>query len=119
MPQILLAYAPTISVASVSFSNRRAHKIRLTNLLLVDPVVLSRLPALDLLLVEPEGDLLLRRLHSIGAVADVTADVDGEVAADGARRGGEWVGGSEQRTSRLHDILALPDHCTDWTAGHV
>jgi hypothetical protein len=44
-------------------------------LLLVDPVVLSGLPALNLGFVEPEGDLLLGGLDGVGAVADVAADV--------------------------------------------
>ena len=45
------------------------------HLFFVDPAVLRRLPALDLLLVEPQRDLLLGRLDSVGAVADVAADV--------------------------------------------
>ena len=44
-------------------------------LLLVDPAVLSGSPALDLLLIEPESNLLLGGLHGVGAVADVAADV--------------------------------------------
>lgn len=43
--------------------------------LLVDPVELGGLPALDLLLLEPEVDLLLGVLDAVGAVADVAADV--------------------------------------------
>jgi hypothetical protein len=45
------------------------------NLLLVDPVVGGLLPALELLRLEPESDLLLGRLDGVGAVADVAADV--------------------------------------------
>ena len=45
------------------------------HLFLVDPVVLGRLPALDLTLVKPQGDLLLGGLDGIGTVADVAADV--------------------------------------------
>ena len=48
---------------------------RRTDLFLVDPRLLRRLPALDLLLVEPQGDLLLGRVDAVGAVADVAADV--------------------------------------------
>jgi hypothetical protein len=33
------------------------------------------LPALELLRLEPESDLLLGRLDGVGAVADVAADV--------------------------------------------
>jgi hypothetical protein len=45
------------------------------HLFLVDPVVLSGLPALNLLLVEPEGNLLLRGVDGIGTMADVATDV--------------------------------------------
>lgn len=45
------------------------------HLLLVDPVVLSLLPGVDLLLLEPEIDLLLGGLDAVGAMADVAADV--------------------------------------------
>jgi hypothetical protein len=47
----------------------------LTHLFLVDPVVGGLLPALELLGLEPEGDLLLGGLDGVGAVADVAADV--------------------------------------------
>lgn len=45
------------------------------HLLLVNPVVLSGLPALDLGFVEPECNLLLCGLDGVGAVAYVAADV--------------------------------------------
>ena len=48
---------------------------KVENLLLVHPVVLSRLPGLDLALLEPERDLLLGILDAVAAVADVAADV--------------------------------------------
>lgn len=63
--------------------------------LLVDPVELGALPGDELLLLEPESNLLLGVLDAVGAVADVAADIDGEVATDGARGGGEGVGGTE------------------------
>jgi hypothetical protein len=37
--------------------------------------VLGRLPGLDLLVLEPEGDFLLGVLDAVAAVADVAADV--------------------------------------------
>jgi hypothetical protein len=43
--------------------------------LLVDPVELGLLPALDLALLEPESNLLLGVLDAVAAVADVAADV--------------------------------------------
>ena len=44
--------------------------------LLVDPVLLARLVATELLRLEPQGDLLVGGLHSVGSVADVTTDLD-------------------------------------------
>lgn len=64
--------------------------------LLVDPVELGSLVADQVALLEPESNLLLGVLDAVGAVADVAADVDGEVATDGARGGGEGVGGTEE-----------------------
>jgi hypothetical protein len=46
-----------------------------TELLLVDPVVLSLLPAIELLLLEPQVNLLLRGLDTVGAMADVAANI--------------------------------------------
>ena len=45
-----------------------------TNLLLVDPVVLGTLPALDLTLLEPESNLLLCILDGVRAVTDIASD---------------------------------------------
>ncbi len=63
--------------------------------LLVDPVELSGLPVDEVLLLEPEGNLLLGVLDGVGSVADVATDIDGEVATDGARGRGKRVGGTE------------------------
>ena len=46
--------------------------------LLVDPVDGGRLPADELLGLEPERDLLLRGVDGVGAVADVAADLNVE-----------------------------------------
>jgi hypothetical protein len=64
--------------------------------LLIDPVELSGLVCLDLTLLEPESDLLLGILDAVGAVADIAADVDGVVTADGAWGRGKRVGGTEE-----------------------
>jgi len=87
--------------------------------LLVDPVKLCRLPAHKLLRLEPKGNLLLRALDGIGAVADVAADVDGVVAADCAWGGGERVGGTENGAAGLDDFTAFPDHGADRARGHI
>lgn len=76
--------------------------------LLVDPVELSRLVADHLTLLEPESNLLLGVLDRVGAVADVAADVDGEVATDGARGGGQGVGGAEEDCCR-YSVSIGPD----------
>ena len=57
--------------------------------------MLSGLVCLDLTLLEPESDLLLGVLDAVGAVADVAADIDGVVTADGTWLGGKRVGGTE------------------------
>jgi len=88
-------------------------------LLLVNPVVLSALPALDLALLEPESNLLLAVLDAVGAVADVAADVEGVVAADGAGGRGKGVGGTEDGATGLDGITALPDHGADGARSHV
>jgi len=87
--------------------------------LLVDPVVLGGLPAVELVLLEPESNLLLGVLDGVGTVADVAADVNGEVATDGARGGGSGVGGTEKGTAGLDGITTLPDHGADGARVHV
>jgi hypothetical protein len=70
-------------------------KLRANLFLLVDPAESVELVVLDLLGGEPEGNLLLGVLDAVGAVADVAADIDGEVTTDGAGGGGKGVGGTE------------------------
>lgn len=64
--------------------------------LLVDPARLGARPVLDLAVLEPESDLLLGVLDAVGAVADVAADINGEVTTDGAGEGGKGVGSTEE-----------------------
>lgn len=87
--------------------------------LLVDPVELSLLPGVELLRLEPKGDLLLGGVDGVRAVADVAADIDGKVTTDGARGGGERVGSTEELAADLDDLLALPDHGADGARAHV
>lgn len=51
------------------------------HLVLVDPRLVGLLPAVDLLLLEPEVDLLLGRVDTVGAVADVAADILGDTVS--------------------------------------
>lgn len=87
--------------------------------LLEDPVGLAVLPLEDLGGGEPEVDLLLSVLDAVGAVADVAANVEGEVTTDGAGSGGQGVGGTQDGAASLDSVLALPDHGADGTAQHV
>lgn len=59
---------------------------------------------------EPEGDLLLGVLDGVGTVAEVAADINAEVTADGAGEGGQGVGLTEEDTARLDNTLSGPDH---------
>lgn len=101
------------------YLNRCIYRLERRLRLLVDPVVLGGLPAGDLVLLEPESDLLLGVLDRVGTVADVAADVNGEVATDGARSGGSGVGGTEKGTASLDGVTALPDHGADGSRVHV
>jgi hypothetical protein len=87
--------------------------------LLVDPVVLGRLPGLNLTLLEPQSNLLLAVLDAVGAVAHVAANIESEVAADGARGRGKGVGGTEDGTAGLDGVTAFPDHGADGAGTHV
>lgn len=44
---------------------------------------------------------------------------DGVVTTDGARLGGERVGGTEDLAAGLDGVTALPDHGADGAAAHV
>lgn len=44
-------------------------------LLLVDPLEAVELPGLELLVLEPQSDLLIGAINGVGAVADVSANV--------------------------------------------
>lgn len=77
--------------------------------LLVNPIELSRLPALNLLRLEPQSNLLLRALYTVGAVADIATDVDGIITSDGPRSRGKGVGGTEDGWSELvlHPLILV------------
>jgi hypothetical protein len=62
---------------------------------LVDPVELRALVLLELLRLEPQGNLLLSTLNTIGAVAHISANIDGVVTSDGTRGRGKRIGGTK------------------------
>jgi hypothetical protein len=61
----------------------------------VDPFLLVLLIRHDLLLLEPQVNLLFRALDAVRAVADVATHIDGIVTTDGPGSRCERVGGSE------------------------
>jgi hypothetical protein len=66
-----------------------------TSWLFVDPVELRRLPGLNLTFLEPEGNLLLGALDTVGTVADISTNIDGIVTSDGAWGGSKRIGGTK------------------------
>ena len=77
--------------------------------LLVDPSLADLGPVVELLRSEPEGNLLLGALDGVRAVADVAANLDAEVATDGAGQGVVWAGLTKELAAKVHGICALPD----------
>ena len=78
------------------------------------------LPVAETLTVgEPKVNLLVGGLDSVGAVDDVAADIDAEVATDGAWVGVEWLGGTEHLAAGEDGVVTLPDHGADGAGGSV
>jgi hypothetical protein len=87
--------------------------------LLVNPVELSRLPLVNLLLLEPKSNLLLCVLNAIATVADIAADINGKVTTDGTWQAVLRVGSTEDGAAGLDGITTFPDHGADGAGGHV
>jgi hypothetical protein len=94
-------------------------QVKRSDLLLVDPRLLGASPGDDLLWLEPKLNLMLGRVDGIGAVADVAADINGIVEADGAWGRVDWVGGTEDEAANLYGFTAFPDHGDDGAGGHI
>ena len=71
----------------------------------MDPRVGVVLPVNNPAIFEPERDLLLGVLSRVRAVADVAADNNREVAANGARQRLLRVGGAEHHAASLDRLL--------------
>lgn len=81
------------------------------HLLLVDPLETSVVVVVgDLLLSEPESNLVLGRLVGVRTVDEVAADIDGEITTDGARSGVVGVSGSNELATTNNSVLTLPNH---------
>lgn len=87
--------------------------------LLVDPIEVGHLPGHNLVLAEPQSDLFLGTLDTVGTVADVSTDVNGVVTSDGTWVGSERVGSTKDSSASLAGIATFPDHGDDGTAQHV
>lgn len=87
--------------------------------LLVDPSGHGGLVVAQLLLLEPQSDLLLSRLDRVRAVADVSAHVQGKVTSDGTRGRGQGVGGTQNGSTGLDSILTLPNSGENRSRQHV
>lgn len=74
----------------------------LTNLF-VDPGLLAALPR-GYSVREPQGNLLLRRCHRVGSVADVASDFDAEVTTNGAGVGFRRHGGTQHLATILEKM---------------
>lgn len=68
---------------------------------------------------KPQSNLTLGVLDTVRAVADVSADVNGEVAANRARGRIGRFGCAKHHTSRLDSTHSLPHHAAHGAAGHV
>lgn len=90
-----------------------------TGCLLVDPSIVGKLVGLNFLLLEPQADLLLGGLDRVGTMADISANINGVVTTDGAWSRLKRVGGTEDGTTLLDNVLTLPDSSDDRTRGHV
>ena len=82
---------------------------------LVDPSGGVVLPVAESLAVgEPESDLVVSGLDGVRSVDDVTADIDAEVATDGAWCGVERLGGTEHFATSEYGIVTFPYHSANW-----
>mmetsp|Transcript_26623 Transcript_26623/g.83645 ORF Transcript_26623/g.83645 Transcript_26623/m.83645 type:complete len:237 (+) Transcript_26623:73-783(+) len=86
--------------------------------LLVDPALAVRGPGADTL-GEPQLNLLLGVLDRIGAVADVPADLDAKVAADGAGLALGGLGRAEHLAAGDDSAISRPHHAEDRAGHHV
>jgi len=104
----------------ISFRSREVANSGYIHLcLLVDPVELALLVTENLIVTEPQGNFFLGIFDAVGAVADVAADVKGEITADGARGGVKRVGCTKDNATGLDCVTALPDHSADGATQHI
>jgi len=74
-------------------------------------------PVDQLLGLEPEGDLLLRRLCRVRPVDDVSSQIDAKVPANGSRERLLRVGFAHHHATGFGGVFALPHHRDDGSGG--
>ena len=74
------------------------------------------LPAYQLVLPsEPKINFFLCTFHRITSMNDIFTEVDSEVASDGARFRGVWVGRADHLSTALDDVVPFPNHGDYWS----
>ena len=86
---------------------------------LVHPLGGVVLPLDELIVREPESNLLLGALDGVRSMDDVSANINAEIATDGAWFGVRWLGGTEHLASGSDGVVTFPDHGDDWARGGV
>ena len=68
---------------------------------------------------EPEVDLVLGRVGTITAVADVATYINAQVTTDGARKRVGRVGGAKKSATAFDGTFSLPHHSADGSTAEV
>lgn len=76
-------------------------------------------PAEELFRFEPVGDFTVGGFNRVGAVANVAAGLEAEVATDGSWGRVLRVGGSQKSTALSDGSQTFKDDGEDWSGGHV
>src|SRR5262249_17263423 len=87
--------------------------------LLVDPPIDAALEVEQLMILEEERDLLFAVLRRVGGMDEIAADLDGEIAANGARGCLAGISCANSVAHRSNDIFAVNDHHHDWTRNNI
>lgn len=105
---IIILCLPSISGQEILFqkSSLRQH------LFLINPFMLSRFPLKNLVLLEPERNLLFGALNAVRSVTHISPHIDGIIAADSTWCWRKWVCGAEKSygmlvSLRYNEIIKL------------
>ena len=79
----------------------------------VDPGLGVGSPVGELFSSEPKSDFVVGGLNSVGAVDDVSSDINAEVSADGSGGRVEGLGGTEHLAASEDGVVTFPNHSAD------